>query len=122
VVLQWSNAFELVLVNIFELFDNGIEVMGCNGNSVNVDGNILVDALTQTHPSIGVGLAWYKSHVSKCVGKPLVPAESITTQTVPSLADDEYETGEVSKSIFQKTKKELPKEFLANYPAGTVLL
>jgi hypothetical protein len=76
VVLQWSNALELVLVNAFELFDNAIEVMGCNSNIINVDGNVLVDALTGAHPNVVVGFAGYKTHVTKCIGDILMPMES----------------------------------------------
>jgi hypothetical protein len=79
VVLQWSNALKLVLVNAFELFDNAIGIMGCNSNIVDVDGNVLIDALTMAHPNVGVGFARYKTHVSKRIGKPLMPTESTAT-------------------------------------------
>jgi hypothetical protein len=95
VVIQWSDALELVLVNTFELFDNAIGVMDCNGNVVGIDGDVFVDALTGMHPNVGVGFARCKTHVTKCVSKPLMPTESTTTYAIQGLVDDEYVTGKV---------------------------
>jgi hypothetical protein len=50
--------------------------MGCNSNIINVDGNVLVDALTGAHPNIVVGFAGYKTHVTKRIGDILMPMES----------------------------------------------
>ena len=63
-VFNQACTLELELVSIGKSISNHLRILGGNGKIVDIYSEVLVVVLGMSHPNVGLGLGWGKSHIS----------------------------------------------------------
>ncbi len=58
-----SGALQLEVVLVLKGIDDGLGILGCNGNIIHVYGDVFVDIVFALHPDIGLCLTWLEAHI-----------------------------------------------------------
>jgi len=62
-----SGALQLEVVLVLDGVNDGLGILGCDGDVVHVYSNIFVDTTVAPHPDIGLGLTRLETHVSETI-------------------------------------------------------
>ncbi len=73
---DWTHTFELKLILGLPKISDSLGVLGSSGNIIYIDSYVFVDVAILLHPDVGFSLARREAHVSKAIGKVLMPMKA----------------------------------------------